>query len=280
MNPTFPRSAASIAVIAVLSAVPAAASAQAPAEPWQFRGQIYLWLPGVSGQTNFPPSQGGGGASVDMSDYFSLGNLQAVFMAGLEARRGRWGALTDFIYLDFDERKSGTRDLTLDLGPGGRIPVPVDASADVGLRLRGWEWTLAGTYGALRTPQYELQVLGGVRYLKVDTTLDWRLAGNIGALPPQSVVGSATVKPDYWDAIVGVRGRFDIAQSRWFVPYHFDIGTGQSDRTWQASVAVGYAFGWGELMAAYRQVGWDFKSGSPVERLTFTGPLVSAAFKW
>lgn len=268
------------AALAALAAVPSAALAQSPSEPWQFRGQVYLWLPSVDGQTNFPPSSGGGGASVDMSDYFSLGNLQFTFMGSLEARKGRWGAMTDFIYLDFDENKSGTRDLILNLGPGGLVPVPVGASADVGLRLRGWEWTLAGTYTAVSTPQYELQALGGLRYLKVNTTLDWRLSGDIGSLPSQSAAGTSSVKPDYWDAIVGVRGRYNLGQSRWFVPFHFDIGTGESDLTWQATAAIGYAFSWGELMAAYRHVGYRFSSRSPIERLTFTGPVASVAFKW
>jgi hypothetical protein len=88
------------------------------------------------------------------------------------------------------------------------------------------------------------------------------------------------VKPDYWDAIVGVRGRFNFDQSRWFVPYHLDVGTGESDLTWQASVAVGYAFDWGDVQAAYRQVGYHFDASSPLQRLTFTGPLVSVGFKW
>jgi hypothetical protein len=77
-----------------------------------------------------------------------------------------------------------------------------------------------------------------------------------------------------------VRGRFTFEQSRWFVPYHFDIGTGESDLTWQAAAAIGYAFSWGELMAAYRHVGYDFAAGSPIERLTFTRPAVSVAFRW
>ena len=31
----------------------------------------------------------------------------------------------------------------------------------------------------------------------------------------------------------------------WFVPYYADIGTGQSDFTWQAIGGIGYAFSGG-----------------------------------
>jgi len=268
-------------LVTAMFAGPAVALAGSPADDaWQFRGQIYLWLPGVDGKTTFPPSSGEPGAEVELSDFFSLGNLQSTFMGSLEARKGRWGAVTDFIYLDFKESKSATRDFSLNLGPGGIVQLPVGAGADATLGLRGWEWTLAGTYAAVRKPQYELNVLGGVRYLKVDLSLDWQLSGNVGSLPPQSVDGSAAAKPDYWDAIVGVRGRYAFGQSRWFMPFHFDIGTGESDLTWQAAAAIGYAFSWGELMAAYRYIGYDFGSSGPIERLTFTGPAVSVAFKW
>ena len=77
-----------------------------------------------------------------------------------------------------------------------------------------------------------------------------------------------------------MRGRYKFGQSRWFVPFHFDIGTGESDLTWQATAAIGYAFDWGEVMAGYRHVGYDFASNSPIERLTFTGPAASVAFRW
>ena len=142
---------------------------------------------------DFPASPGGAGASVDASDY--LGALQFAFMGNFAARKGRWGALTDLIYLDFAKEKSGTRDLAL-TGPGGRIQIPVGASALADLRLRGWQWTLVGTYSAIQRPRYDLEVLGGFRYLKLDGAVDWRLVGNIGSLPPQVRAGSSAAKPE------------------------------------------------------------------------------------
>jgi len=248
-------------------------------EPWQFRGQLYLWLPGASGETVFPPSGGTPGAGVSFSNYFSLSNLQTVFMATFEASRGRWGGFTDFLYVDFDESKSGTRDLSI-AGPGGLVQIPASASADVDFRLRGKAWTLAATYAAIQRPQYTLQWLGGFRYLQIAPKLDWQLSGNIGSLPPGSAAGSLEVSPSYWDALVGARGRAALGPSRWFVPYYVDVGTGQSKLTWQAVIGVGYAIDAVEITGGYRYVGYDFKSGSPVTRLTFDGPALAVAYRW
>ena len=55
--------------------------------------------------------------------------------------------------------------------------------------------------------------------------------GDAGSLPPRSAEGTAAIKPAYGDAIAGVRGRFTFDQSGWFVPRHFDIGTGEADLT-------------------------------------------------
>lgn len=264
--------------LAAACALPAPAVAQSAPEPWEYRAQIYLWFPSIDGETRFPPSSGGTvGATVNASDYLSA--LQFAFMGTFEARKGRWGVLTDVIYLSFEKDKSGTRDLTL-TGPGGALEIPVGASADATLKLSGWQWGLAGTYTAIRKPGYELQVLGGFRYLKIDTSIDWNLSGNVGQLPPAAVSGRLETNPGYWDAVVGVRGRANLGQSAWFIPYYVDIGTGQSDLTWQAVAGLGYAFRWGEVTAAYRYLDYDFPSGDAMQSLSFGGPAVSVAFRW
>jgi len=265
------------AAFALAAAAPTTALAQSQSDPWKFRAEIYLWFPSIDGQFNFPPGTGGTSASVDASQY--LGALQFAFMGNFEARKGRWGALTDFIYLDFEKDKSGTRDFVLS-GPGGRIQIPAGVAGSADLRLRGWVWSLAGTYGLIQRPRYDLQALGGFRYLKIDTDFNWVLTGNIGGLPPQTVVGSTSAKPDYWDGIIGVRGRAKLGDSKWFASYYLDVGTGQSDLTWQGIIGIGYAFDWGEIRAAYRYLDYRFPSSSAIQDMSFGGPAVSVGFTW
>jgi opacity protein-like surface antigen len=269
--------AALAAAFVLAAAAPTAALAQSKPDDWKFRAEIYLWFPSVDGQIDFPANTGGTSASVDASQY--LESLQFAFMGNFEARKGRWGGLTDFIYLDFEKDKSGTRDFVLS-GPGGRIQIPAGAAAAADFRLRGWVWGLAGTYSLIQRPRYDMQVLGGFRYLKIDTSFNWVLTGNIGALPPQTVLGSTSTKPDYWDGIVGVRGRAKLGDGKWFASYYLDVGTGQSDLTWQGIIGIGYAFDWGEIRAAYRYLDYQFPSSSAIKDLSFGGPALSVGFTW
>jgi len=43
-----------MAVLGLLAAAVPPAHAQASEEPWQYGATLYLWLPGISGRTQFP----------------------------------------------------------------------------------------------------------------------------------------------------------------------------------------------------------------------------------
>ena len=246
---------AGLALTAALAGSPAAAQ-DLTAGDWKFRAQIYGWFPTLSSESTFAAPGGGGSTSLDAGNV--IDSLRFAFMGTFEARKGKVGLLTDYIYLDFDAEKGGSRDLSFS-GPLGIVNIPADASADVNLRLRGWAWSLAGTYALVERPNYEMQLVGGVRLLKIDTTLDWNLRGNVASLPQFTRIGAYTTKESVWDAIVGAKGALRFGEgNRWFVPYYVDIGTGESDLTWQAMSGVGYAFSWGEVLAAYRHLDYKF----------------------
>jgi hypothetical protein len=44
---------------------PLVAHAQTDADSWQWRASIYAWLPGISGDTQFPSGEGGPSINVD-----------------------------------------------------------------------------------------------------------------------------------------------------------------------------------------------------------------------
>ena len=160
---------------------PLASRAQG-ADAWQFQGSVYLYLPSIGGTTTFPPS--GGGSSVNIDGSKLLEDLKFTFMGSLEAQKGGWGVFTDVIYLDFGDTRTGTRDITI----GGVLPA--GASANTEYDLRGWLWTLAGTWRAVSTPTYRLDVLGGTRMLDIKETLNWQLGGNVGSIALPDRAGS------------------------------------------------------------------------------------------
>ena len=253
-------------------ALPAAASAQS-ADRWQFAGTLYGYFPSLGGKTTFPQPSG---TDVTIDADKVLEDLKFVFMGSLDARKGRWGAFTDVIYMDLGNQRHGTRDFTL-----GGHDLPVDVQANVGYDLKGWAWTIAGTYAAIESPHHVMQVIGGTRMLKLKPTLNYELTGNVGSIPIDEREGKAQADETNWDAIVGVKGRaFLGSERRWFVPYYFDIGTGESKLTYQAMGGLGYTFGSWDLFAAWRYLDYDFKSGSKVEELNFSGPGVAVQFRW
>ncbi|WP_161827380.1 hypothetical protein [Steroidobacter agaridevorans] len=69
-------------------------------------------------------------------------------------------------------------------------------------------------------------------------------------------------------------------EHKWVIPYYLDVGTGDSDTTWQASLGLGYAFGWGDVTVAWRYLDYELKSGAPIADLSLNGPAVGVTFRW
>ena len=261
------------AALAAVALMPAAASAQ-PTDAWRFRASLYAYLPTIGGSTIFPPESGGSSASVDIDTI--LENLKMTFMGALEAKRGQFGLFTDVIYLNVGDSKSGSRDLTL-----GGVTLPAGVNANVDFDLKGWAWTLGGSFEAVRTPDAYLDVFGGVRMLDIEQTLDWTLTGNVGSVATANRSGSRGAGLQNWDVVVGVKGRVAFGEGRkWYAPYYLDAGFGDSDATWQAMTGLGYSFGWGDLFASWRYLDYDMKSGKALASLDFNGPAIGAVFRW
>ena len=80
-----------------------------------------------------------------------------------------------------------------------------------------------------------------------------------------------------WDGIVGLRGKYDLNE-KWFMPFHFDVGTGEIDLTWQAFAGVGYKYDNFDVIAGYRHLEFKFDdnddAGDVFDTITINGPMV------
>jgi hypothetical protein len=243
-------------------------------ENWRFQAAVNLYLPDISGTTAFPASGGGSGATLDAKTI--LESLKMAFMGSFEASKGQWGLFTDVLYMDIGNSRSGFREISI-----GGLPLPAGAEAKADYDLKGWGWTLAGTWRAWADPAVTLDVIAGARLLDIEQTLDWEITGDVGSIPLPGRAGTAKAGVSNWDAIVGVKGRLALgADRKWFVPYYLDVGAGESKLTWQALAGVGYSFQWGDVVGSWRYLDYDMKSGNAIESLTFNGPSISAVFRW
>lgn len=245
---------------------------------WRYDAVLYLYLPTVGGTTAYSPgdSGGGGGGGVSVDSGSILDSLKMTFMGSMAVRRERWGAFTDFMYVDFGDSRSGTRDLTLD-----GFPLPADVSANVKLDLQGTMWTLAGMYRAFDSVASRIDLLAGARLLDITQQLAWQLGGNVGAVPVVDREGEVRTSLTSRDGIVGIKGQSALGAGRhWFVHYYADLGTGEARMTWQGLAGIGFSFGSGEIIAAWRYINYDLGPDSTIQSLTLNGPAIGVALRW
>jgi len=279
------RIATTVAAVSLaLMVVPA--TAEEPDEGWSFELTPYLWLPTIDGSLKYALPPGSGGSpeiSVGPTDWLDL--LNAAALVSGSAKKGRLTLYTDLVYLSMTSKNDG-RVLSVEdtvTIPGTRIPVPISADLNLNTRtdLDGLAVTFAAGYEVASSERSSATVFAGARYFGVDVTSSWDLEVDISVpgtgviLPSQGQVGSDV---DLWDAIVGVRGAFDLNDSNWSLLYNLDIGTGDSDLTWNAVAGLSYGFGWGDLVLAYRHLEYDQPSDKLLQDFSFSGPGLGATF--
>jgi hypothetical protein len=232
-----------------------------------------VWLPNVegTGSTDVPPD-GGGRPEFEIGPVDYLEHLNFVLMLAGEARKGNWNVRADVVYVDFGNQDSNVRSV---VGPGGMVEIPVNTSTKIAID--GFEWQATAGYVLIDQANLALEVFGGLRYLDVRFDLHWQFDGPLNLLP-QSGDFSQDANP--LDVIVGTHGRYNFGGGHWFLPFHADIGTGDSDLTWQFFVGVGYEFSWGDLLMAYRHLEYDQGHGDTLEGLRLSGPAIGASFRF
>ena len=211
---------------------------------WKFAVELYLWGASIGGETT-----SGSPISVDFRDLTD--KLNAGFMGAVAARKGKWTLLADVIYLDVGENTT--------VGPGPGI--------NLGMDLTGFVVNSGVGYSFVDTEKGRIIVLGGVRYLNLDLDL---------ALGPLKGGDSGS----NWDGIVGAKGIYNLTEN-WYLAGYLDVGTGDSNVTWQGIGGMGYRFKkWFELNAGYRYLSWDFQGQDTLADLNFQGPFAGLLFRF
>jgi len=222
---------------------------------WRFEVTPYLWAPGIKGTLNL---DSGIAKSADYSSSNVLGNLKSGGMISAEAHKGHWGVMGDMV--------SST------LQNSGVIPVQ-GGTAALGDKVTLQQTVLTGavTYTVANTKDAYVDGLLGARAIYATATLN--VTG----------VGTAAKTTSTVDPVVGMKGRYRIADSTWYVPFYGDIGSGggTTNLTWQAMLGVGKTFS--NLIDAsltYRALYYDMKDGGVLQKTTMQGPQVAVTFKF
>jgi hypothetical protein len=236
-----------------------AAAADGP-DQWEYDAMIYLWAPGIDATTET-------GDDIDISLDDIINDLDIAFMGTLGARKGKWSLALDTIYLDISQDEGGS---------GSRPVLGATLKVDIDVGLKASISTFGGGYNLIDNDRATLDLIGGARYGWVDTDLKVKSDRTDPRLQLSRDI-KVSDSQDNWDGIVGVRGELNL-NDHWYMPYYADVGTGQSDLTWQALAGVGYKFKWGDVLLVYRHLDYEFDSGDLLEDLTVSGPALGARF--
>ena len=261
--------------------LPAQAQTVPRAEPgWQFSVTPYVWVPSIEGTLRYqlPGHPGPDSADISKDGSSILEALNFAAMIAAEARYQRYSVMTDFIYLDLGATGSKLRDVNF--GGGGNAGVGANLDRGTESSLSGSLWTLMGGYTVTQGDWGHADIVGGFRLFALNSETNIRLAGDVTA-----PAGSASLDRNarlsesatLFDGIIGMRGRFVIGNG-FYAPYAFDIGTGSSTLTWQASAALGYQFSWGGVALGYRYLSYEQGSNKLVQDLSIGGPFLALNF--
>ena len=248
-----------IILLAFCWANTAVAAQNQDTEKWQFDLTLYGWFTDIGGTVNHSGGVVPGGPfDIDVSNI--IDNLSMVFMGGFSAHKNRWSIIADAIYLGIGNDK--------DTFITTRSGIPINANVD--LDFSGWILTGGVGYDVVQTDRGTLAVIGGVRYAMVDVDATLSLL----RLEAERSESEGLV-----DGIVGVRGFFALNE-QWYVPYYADIGTGDSNLTWQALAGIGYRFGWGDIKLVYRYLSYDMDDDKLLKDLDLSGPALGVVFRF
>ncbi|MGC7933069.1 hypothetical protein ACPVAU_06575 [Pandoraea pneumonica] len=215
------------------------------AERWTLSASPYLWAAGIHGNVG----QFGMAASHISSDFGDiLKNVDLSFMAGAEARYGRYGLLADVMY--------GR------VSTGGKFDVTSKTFTSF----------LGGTYNILANGQTRLDLVAGARVWYASTDIDI----TAGALNGKRRSDSAT----WVDAVAGVRGNYFLTDN-WYLTGWGVVGSGQADLDWDVTAAVGYQFkeSW-SVMFGYRALGVKYNKSGFVYNVVQQGPIIGLRYRF
>jgi hypothetical protein len=241
----------------------------------------YFWFADIGASLRH---EGAGGVremdvEVGADDYFN--KLEMAFPLALEARRGRWSILSDVLYMRVGTENSRVN--SVEFNSGNRVEIGASTNLGTNSTLEIGGWTLLSGYRWRESEKGFFEPTFGLRYLSVQAKTDWMLTGAVsGPGPGQTFEQAGSVKEseEYWDILVGCRGQARIGKGRFSVPYAIDLGTGESDFTWQAMAGLAYAFNWGDISATYRHLEYHVSGASLVDDLRFSGPSLGVSFKF
>lgn len=224
-------------------------------DQWNYSITPYLWGLGVTGSLSHKNISKPFKAT--LGDLLSDIKFLAMFTA--EARTPQYGLYIDALYGDLGKSVAkvvGRSDL--------------DASVNAQLSMI----TLAPNFRLYSSKSSHVDGLVGARYLGLNTTTTL-------SDPALRVSSKYKITENITTAVAGVKGRFNLGDSNYFVPFYVDAGGGQhSSFTSQAYLGIGRTYDWGDVSLVAKNVYYNFKLNNANVDLNMFGAGVGVTFRF
>ncbi len=215
----------------------------------------YVWIPGIHGTIGTGGGDAGLGdrVSVDFSPEFRIGGA----MVNFSWRQDRFTAFGDWTYANVRATS----------------PSPFGALySEVKGQLIGNVAQLFSGYTVLDGVGTKLDAFIGGRGYAITGRLDLQP----GLVTSEAKLSSHSV---WFDACAGLRVSTLFAR-HWLAFARGDVGSGGSNFTGQWYAGAGYQFSWGGLLAGWRYLYIDRGEGDLRMKLSLSGPVVGADFRF
>lgn len=233
----------------------------------EFRFAItpYLWAAGITGNVDHDD---GKHVHTHISSNKVLSNLAAGAMLDGEVHYGRWGFYGNSVFAKLSNTGSTSR-----VKDGMALDVNSNTDAWLGL------YTVAGTYTAYVSKSVYMDVLAGARFLNLNAKVQLD-----ASIPNTTLSKGGTLYSSLHtsDAITGVKGRFRLGESNWYVPVYLDAGGGSSVAkfTSQQALGIGYTFKDADVGLFYTNIYYNLSKANVSSYVNMTGPAIAATFRF
>jgi len=246
-----PYSVLALAMLVMLMSAPVARAQDANSFSWSITP--YLWATETTVDLTFRDADIGAG-EISFNDLLDV--LDAAFMIHVEGGRGNWSAFGDLTYL----KTSDSTERTALIVDSNSKQLFLDAAA-------AW-WP--GGVGS------NLSLFGGLRYSEFDDRYSFRLIIN------NAPVGERRSTKDYYDALIGLRYRFDLSD-RWALLTRADTSFGDSEGTVLLQANLAWTVGkrqQNRILFGYQYKSAEFRDADLRLDFDYQGPMAGFNFRF
>ena len=225
-------------------------------DQWQYSITPYVWALGVTGSISHNNRST---AQIKLTPGDLLSDIKMAAMVVAEGRSRRFGFYVDAMYGDLGKTSSKVV---------GRLDLNANTTAQLSMI------TLAPSYNLYDAKSLYVDGLVGARYL-------WLNATTKISVPAFDLSFKETSTQNVTAAVAGLKGRWNLGNSEYFVPFYVDVGGGQSSSfTSQAYLGIGRSFHWGDVSLVAKNVYYQYKPNKNNVDMNLFGAAIAVTFKF